>query len=347
VDLAHLVHARVVTPARLRGWLRSPALHFAAAGALLFVLVGRGDGAKEAAEAPRAPIVVTAPQIGRLVESYERATRKRATPADVRALVDGAIDDEVLFREAQAAGLDQDDPGVQWRLIEKMTFLDDDHAPERGEMLAAATNLGLDRGDPVVRRLLIEKMRLALRHAGSTSPLRADQLEAWLAAHPERFSTPARVRLSHVYLSRERHPGSLAADAEALARDLRNGDVRAEDAVMRSDPFPTALLDVSATDRELAVRFGAPFAAAVAALPAGEWSEPVPSPFGLHVVIVHDRTAGRVPKLSEIEGAVRYGLEAELRADALAVRLRALRARYDVQVEWPNPVASAAAPERP
>ncbi len=347
MDLAHLVRSRVVIPTGLRGWLRSPALHFAAAGALLFVLVGRGDGARDEANAPRAPIVVTAPQIERLVESYERATRKNATPADVRALVDGAIDDEVLFREALAAGLDREDPGVQWRLIEKMTFLDGDHAPERDEMLAAAENLGLDRGDPVVRRLLIEKMRLALRHAGSTSLVGAERLEAWLAAHPERFATPARVRLSHVYLSRERHRESLAADAEALARDLRNGNVPAEDAVRRSDPFPTALLDVSATDRELVDRFGASFAAAVAALRPGEWSEPVASPFGLHVVIVHDRTAGRIPKLSEVEGAVRYGLEAELRADALAVRLRALRARYDVQVEWPSPVASAAAPEGP
>ncbi|RIK93827.1 MAG: hypothetical protein DCC71_23780, partial [Proteobacteria bacterium] len=216
MDLADLVHAvRRVTgaPRRLR-LLRSPALHFAAIGALLFA-AGRDGGAP--AGVARAPIAVSAAQVEALVARHERAAGRPLSGDEVRALVEAEIEEEVLYREGVAHGLDRDDDGVEWRLVEKMTFLSDHDAGDRPELLEQAVGLGLADGDPVVRRIVVEKMRLALRAAGAREAPSDAELAAYLERHRDRFAQPGRVVFSHVLLARDRPPAALARDAAALA----------------------------------------------------------------------------------------------------------------------------------
>src|SRR3989304_6172287 len=100
-------------------WLRAPLLHFLALGALLYALDGRGQR-PEASPAPRVSreIVVTADQVRQLREDYARETGPPVTAADEAALVARAVDEELLYREALARGLDRGDRSVAWRLVE-------------------------------------------------------------------------------------------------------------------------------------------------------------------------------------------------------------------------------------
>ncbi len=344
MDVAHLVHAQLVSARRrFAGWLRAPAFHFAAIGAGLFALSSALRPTPVATPVERAPIVVSGAQVEQLVESYERSTGLRASPLDARALVERQIDEEVLFREARAHGLDREDRGVQWRLIEKMTFLSDHESPSGDNLLGEAIGLGLDQEDPIVRRIVVEKMRLALAHAGSQQQPTDAELGAYLEAHRDHFLQPARVRLSHLLLARDRHPETLAPDAGALLATLRRDGVLPEQATLRGDPFPLPTLSWSISEREIRDRFGDAFGRVVAKLEPGAWSDPVPSPFGLHLVWVHERVPERLPALAEVRGPVLYGLLAERRAKALVEGVRKLRAEYTVQVEWPSHLATTAA----
>ena len=65
--------------------------------------------------------------------------------------------------------------------------------------------------------------------------LRTRSSRALLAREPERFALPARMRLSHVFLSRDRHGGGLAAADRALAKRLAS--LAPESAAGLGDPF--------------------------------------------------------------------------------------------------------------
>ena len=51
------------------------------------------------------------------------------TPAELEGLIEAHIREEVLYREARALGLEQDDTIVRRRMAQKMEFLFEDLAP--------------------------------------------------------------------------------------------------------------------------------------------------------------------------------------------------------------------------
>ena len=51
---------------------------------------------------------------------------------------------------------------------------------------------------------------------------------------------------------------------------------------------------------EVAKQFGEKFAAKLSELSRGHWQGPVESGYGVHLVLVSERTEGRVPALAEV-----------------------------------------------
>lgn len=153
--------------------------------------------------------------------------------------------------------------------------------------------------------------------AGAAAPDEA-ALRAHFEAHPERFTPPARITFRHVFLGDEDPAPVLAALAEGAEPD----------ALGRATSLPPALR--AATRSEVDGVFGAGVFAAVSALPPGEWSGPVMSGYGAHLVQVLESEPARAPDFA----AVRHAVEADWRhATAEAQRealFEALRERYVV-----------------
>jgi parvulin-like peptidyl-prolyl isomerase len=91
----------------------------------------------------------------------------------------------------------------------------------------------------------------------------------------------------------------------------------------------------AAAPQDIANAFGDEFAAAIEDAPVGQWSGPLPSGFGVHLVKVDGREAGTAPTLAEIRPLVQREWEAENRKSVEKALLDKLRARYDVRVEGP------------
>jgi peptidyl-prolyl cis-trans isomerase C len=199
---------------------------------------------------------------------------------------------------------------------------------------------GLDRGDIIVRRRLVQKMQFLLENLEPVHPPTDAELQTFLAAHAARYRVPERLTLTHVFVSPDAHGPHARTIAEGLRARLLGG----EDPATLGDPFLHGHLFTLRTTRELAGIFGDDFVEQIAALPPGEWSEPVTSSFGWHVVRVQERTAARLPQLDEVRSNVRQDWEEERRAALDRQALERLRQQYKVRVEAPAPAALAALP---
>jgi hypothetical protein len=246
---------------------------------------------------PAKRVEVSADLVEGLRQDYARRTGATPSAAEEAALVQRFVDGEILYREAVA--------------------------------------LGLDRGDVIVRRRLVQKMEFLLEgmHA-APAPTDAD-LEAYLAAHADRYTLPARVSLVNVFVSRDRHGDQLDAVAAEVRERLRAG----ADPAGLGDPFIKGHQFTLQSEAALSGIFGASCAASIAALPAGEWSEPLPSSYGLHIVRVSEHQPARTASLSEVREAVRADLESERRANATRDEIDRLRRQYQVVIAPPSGTA--------
>jgi hypothetical protein len=296
--------------------MRSRLLHFAALGAVLFVTLRLWPQAETAA---RSAIVV----------------RPTSDPAQFER----QVDDEMLFHEALAHNVDARDAKVRGRLVRLGRFLGlaADGGDEAVEHEARA--IGLQRSDPAVRHHLIEMMRLAASHTDASDLPSEDELRAYYEQHAGHFEQPARVRLTQVYVSRERRGARTDADASELLAGLRQRGARPSDAATVGDPFVHGASIPLASASQLERLFGPDFAAAAFEPPEGRWSGPLSSAYGLHLVWIEQRVPATVPPLSAVRNQVLHQFLHDRGEARLADTLRTWRARYDVQVE---PIAGAA-----
>jgi len=110
----------------MKRWLREPLVHFLGLGALLFILNGVFGNS-----APVDPtITVSAPEVTRLAQLFAAQWQRPPTRGELDGLVERQIREEVLYREAVALGLDQNDTIVRRRLVQKLEFLSQDLVDE-------------------------------------------------------------------------------------------------------------------------------------------------------------------------------------------------------------------------
>jgi len=275
---------------------------------LHFVVLGAALFALDALFGERAgpagddEIVVSRGRIDNLRALFVKTWQRPPTAPELRGLVDDFVLEEALYREGKAMGVDVDDTIIRRRVRQKMEFAVDD---------------------------IIE----------FDKPTEA-QLEAWLAEHPATYAPPARYRFRQLYLSRERHGDALAADAERVL-----GNVRAlgegVDPRDLGDPslFEHAFADVSV--QVVTATFGDVFTAALATLPTGEWSGPVESSLGLHVVRVDARVVGDLPPLEDVRAEVERDWSLAQREEGSKRFYDGLVARYRLVIEWPEGMEDA------
>jgi hypothetical protein len=236
-------------------------------------------------------------------------------PADVS-------DEELLYQAAIDAGVDRTDPAAIGRLARLGQFVGEDRGDEAA-LADEARRLGLARSDVVVRRHLAHMMALAAgRLDRNETPTDAE-----LAARTAELAIPARVRFTHVYVSRARRGARTDADAAALLDALRAEALGPDAGAARGDAFVTGADVGPIDDVDLDRRFGPGFAAALATAPTGAWSDPLPSTYGLHLVWVRERLAPELPRLDAVRGQLTHRWLQERSAVRVQERLAALRAR--------------------
>jgi hypothetical protein len=244
-------------------------------------------------------IVVTQGQVASMALGFTRTWQRPPTSEELEGLIRDQVREEVYCREAMALGLDKDDTIIRRRLRQKMEFLTDDLVAQ-----AKPTD---------------------------------DELNAYLAAHPDLFRVQRRFTFSHVYLNPDRHGEHLARDTAALLAQLNRAGGRADVSAL-GDSFLLDHTFAAVPGSEVVKQFGEPFAATLDEVSPGQWHGPVQSGYGVHLVFVSERTQGRIPPLDEVRDAVGREWANARRLEANEKLYDAMLKRYAVTIERPDPV---------
>ncbi|MEC9365274.1 MAG: peptidylprolyl isomerase [Pseudomonadota bacterium] len=253
------------------------------------------------ADSSDARIVVPAQRAQLLEQELTLRLRRPPTGAERQAAMERWIDEELLMRQAQ--------------------------------------RLGLDRTDTIVRRRLGVKMEsLIMLPAEAEAPSDAE-LQALLAADPQRYGTPERHSFEQIAYVRSRRGDHLLADAQAGLQRLRDDP---ESAAPLGDAFFAGRRLLDQSPSTLRSVFGRTFADTLATLPVGGWHGPIESGYGLHLVRIESRKPFEPATLE----AARERLQIDWRETRKQALLRdyvaALRAEYEVVVEEPAGASNAA-----
>ncbi|MGC5197054.1 peptidyl-prolyl cis-trans isomerase, partial [Aphanothece microscopica] len=248
--------------------------------------------------APGGEIVVSEARAGALAAAFTRTWQRPPSRSELEALIDDHIRTELLVREAQALGLDRDDTIIRRRLRQKMEFFADDQESQ---------------GQP------------------------SDQeLQAFLKAHPERFSTEPQIGFRQIFLDPQGRGEALAADAQRLLERL-NGPEPPADVASLGDPLVLQPTQVTAMPKgEVAGLFGTDFADALVKQAQGRWVGPIPSGYGQHLVMVDSLEPGALPPLDQIRQQVEREWRAARSQENQQALYRQLLGKYRVtRPTWP------------
>ena len=275
----------------MKAHLREPLLQFLLLGAVLFAAdtyVNRGRGGVE----PSRQLTLTLDDLRQLTMYFQSQWQRAPTADEFNSLLEDRIQEEILYREGLAMGLDKDDTIVKRRLAQKVRFLTED---------------------------------VASAHEPTT-----DELHAWFAKNAQKFSLPGRVSFRHVYFSPDRRGQHGRDDAiEALAK-VGGEPEDSHVAALRADRFMFQEYYSDRSAEQLAKEFGPQFAHAIFTLKTGAWQGPIESGYGWHLVFVQSITPGRIPSLEEIESDVRTAWLGDQKEQAWREAYRKMRAKYVV-----------------
>jgi hypothetical protein len=201
-----------------------------------------------------------------------------------------------------------------------------------------ALAMGLHMGDIVVRRRLIQTMEFL---AEGTTPIAEptdSELSAYLLAHASEYRSPAQLSLAHVFVSRNRPPEDARKTAQEFLHRLRAG----EGEKPLGDPFLRGSRFSLKSEKDLGATFGPAFAREAFSLPLAEWSGPVESSYGLHLVRVDARREERLPDVREVRERLRNELLAERRKEESERAIRKMVLEYQVRIEGEPSLAKPA-----
>ena len=252
-------------------------------------------------------IVIGPGQVEHLAVGFARTWRRPPTTQELKGLVDDFVREEIATREARG--------------------------------------MGLDAGDTVIRRRLRQKLEFLVEDAAEAVPPTEAELQEWLDAHPETYEREPQVAFRHVFLSPDRRGDQVEGDAKALLAQLSRAGADADietlgDSIMLPSDFELGPLTIASR------MFGNEFAVSLVELEPGQWTGPVASGYGLHLVYVRERMAGREPALDDVRDAVSRDLLTSRRKEQLESMYERLLEEYTVVIDMPEatPAADAAEP---
>lgn len=156
---------------------------------VIFLLMGAAvfalDRWRDDEGAGRRVIEVTAQQVAGIEARWRAQFGRPPTGSELAGLLDDAVQEEILYREAQ--------------------------------------RLGLDRDDAIVRRRLAQKMAFMLEDSGSVEAPSDADIETYHAEHATAYLEPGRTSFAHVFLSHDRREDA-ARDARVMLQSARDFD---------------------------------------------------------------------------------------------------------------------------
>jgi hypothetical protein len=278
---------------------REPLAQFLLIGVCIYgayALFGAPD--EDAAERT---IMVDANRIKGFIAAWERRWKRPPTSQELNGMIRQFVREDILYREAVAMGLDEDDPITRRRMAQKLEFLTKDIArlkePREGE------------------------------------------LERYFEENAELYRKPDLITFSHVYLDPDKRGAGTLDDAAELLMELEGagepepGSLRSGDRFMLQSYYPEK------SEFEIRRQFGTGFSESVMRLEPGKWHGPVLSGYGTHLVYVHALEVAPPPVFAEVREYVLENWQIAQQEEFNAQYFESLKSRYEIVIEEAPPLS--------
>lgn len=200
-----------------------------------------------------------------------------------------------------------------------------EYAIEEEMLYREATRLGLDQGDLIVKRRVVQKMRFLMEASTPLEQPTSEQLEAWLAEHPDQFQIPRSVKIEHYFFARtDNDEAALALALDCYERLLNTkSDIQ-------SSPHPFDNRTGEIQQDELSRELGSALTEQIMAMPLNEWSKPMSSALGFHLIKVNFRTPAQQMTAQQAGQALVAVVREAQRERMNEAALKVLASRYRV-----------------
>jgi len=240
-------------------------------------------------------VVVDANRINGFVAQWSSRWNRPPTGEELDGLVNSYVREEILYRQAVAMGLDEDDPVTRRRMAQRLEFLTSDLA------------------------LVVE-------------PDEAE-LERYFQDNIDQFRAPNLISFIQVYFDPDARGDSTLDDANKALKELKTAGVPDPGTLQAGDSFMLPGYFASATELEVRKRLGGGFTESLIELEPGIWHGPVLSGFGVHLVYVFEKLQAPAPVLGDVRPQVLEAWQREQMDTFNKKFYEGLKDRYTVIVE--------------
>ena len=276
--------------------IREPLFHFLLAGVALFILFSAVNRSQVGSGSSDSEIVVSEGRIYSITQQFMKVWQRPPTSRELEGVIQSYIREEVLYREA--------------------------------------LSMGLDVGDEIVRRRMAQKLEFISEDIASLQEPTDAELRSYYESHIEEFRRETRVTFQHVYLNSDKRGESTRKDAERLLAKIREAGGSGEYTGI-GDPSMLSSEFSSTTQREVAGLFGEEFTTSLLSQTLDQWSGPIESAYGLHLVFVSERVDGEIPPFDEVSEAVVREWTSVKKKETKELFYESLLKRYKVTIEKP------------
>ena len=266
-----------------------------------FLIIGAGIyGAYALYGAPQedfrdTTIVVDSNRIDVMISQWESRWNRPPTRKEIDGLIQAYIREDVLYRQAVAMGLNEDDPITRRRMAQKLEFLTSDlsrmQQPEEGE------------------------------------------LEQYFTENRETYRDPDTITFTHIFIDPDKREDATLGDAAEILAQLRSAGVPDAGTLQVGDRFMLQNYFASTSELDIGRQMGSGFSVVVMGLEPGQWHGPVLSGYGVHLVYVHDYAAAAPAVLEDVQPRVLDDWHAEKREQFNADFLESLKKRYEIVID--------------
>ena len=205
-------------------------------------------------------------RINAFISEWESRWNRPPTQQELDGLIQSYIREDVLYRQAVAMGLNEDDPITRRRMAQKLEFLTGDLAmmvqPAEGE------------------------------------------LEAYFAENQASYGQPDRITFSQIFFDPDSRENSTLDDAAEVLAQLQAAGVPDAQSMQMGDQFMLQSDFRLASETDVARQMGSGFAVSVMKLEPDQWHGPVLSGYGVHLVYVFDFQESPPPVFKDVQADV-------------------------------------------
>jgi hypothetical protein len=274
-------------------FLRSPLVQFLLVGAVIFFVYSFFEKKEE--EGRARTIVINAQELEWLETTWKKRWMRPPTEAEREGIIRQYVQENILYREAMA--------------------------------------LGLDKDDPVIRRMMAQKLERMVQDLASGVEPTDEELKGYFELNKADYIDPERITITQIFFDPDQRGDNTLTDAEAAKATLMALENPAEGGAALGDSFMLQRYFPGRTEMEIAKVLGGGFAESVFKLSDGTWHGPVLSGYGTHLVYVHGRQTASAPEFDVVKERVLSDYLTQKRIEARDLFIEGLFEKYEVVVE--------------